>query len=331
MKANPTIHDVAALAGVSKSTAQRALSGHPRCSESARQAVRQAAKKLRYRPDPIFSAMGTRRRIKPQKGLPVAFIESEHTPSHYFEPARTRASQLGYDLQYIHLPSWEGFHNPWKTLYSRGFVGLLIGRVPAPHHKLLRQNTLFPAVCCGRLEPLPYNSVRPAIVSSIRTVWAQLLARHYQRIGAAILRHTIPVEDDFTRYSAVLGCQMESIPKLRQIPALRCAMDDVPGFLHWLKQYRPDAIIGFHAGLYHALRDAGYRIPQDIGFAVLHEGQQHRKLHISGLDQNPTQIAVAAVNMLDQMIRHGERGLPSTPLTVIVESTWIDGRTLRAP
>ncbi|MHB1171714.1 MAG: LacI family DNA-binding transcriptional regulator [Lacisediminihabitans sp.] len=52
-----TIEDVAAAAGVSRSTASRALSGHPAVRPSTREHVSAAAEKLNYRADPIARAL----------------------------------------------------------------------------------------------------------------------------------------------------------------------------------------------------------------------------------------------------------------------------------
>jgi LacI family transcriptional regulator len=52
-----TIEDVAAAAGVSRSTASRALSGHPAVRPDTRERVQAIAEKLNYRADPIARAL----------------------------------------------------------------------------------------------------------------------------------------------------------------------------------------------------------------------------------------------------------------------------------
>jgi LacI family transcriptional regulator len=52
-----TIEDVAAAAGVSRSTASRALSGHPSVRAVTRQKVREAAERLGYQVDPVARAL----------------------------------------------------------------------------------------------------------------------------------------------------------------------------------------------------------------------------------------------------------------------------------
>jgi len=57
----PTIHDVAARAGVSKSLVSLALRGSPRVSESSRRAILDAAAELRYRPNAAARTLADRR------------------------------------------------------------------------------------------------------------------------------------------------------------------------------------------------------------------------------------------------------------------------------
>jgi len=64
MPERPNLLDVAAAAGVSKSTAQRALANDSRCAEKTRSRVRGIAEKMGYVPEPIFAAVGARRRSK---------------------------------------------------------------------------------------------------------------------------------------------------------------------------------------------------------------------------------------------------------------------------
>ncbi len=86
---NPTLTDVACAAGVSRSTAGRALSGHPAVSVAAREKVQAAATSLGYRADPAARALrgGTSRLI----GLVVTnlvnasihqVVERVHTLAH---------------------------------------------------------------------------------------------------------------------------------------------------------------------------------------------------------------------------------------------------------
>jgi len=320
---------VARAAGVGRTTAQRALSNSPRCAAQTRRKVLQAARRLGYKPQPVFAAMGARSRKRLMGDLPLAYLEATDGPRRaggaYFEPARVRAAALGYQLDRIDLDRWGAVARLWDVLYARGYAGVLVGGVREEWHPLLLENTRFPVVCCGRVDPLPFHTVRPAILNGVRKAFQEIARRGYRRIGAAVLRHDPPVADDFSRLAAALACLRELGSLHARIPPLDSGLAGGADLRRWLTEYQPDAVLAFHDGILSGIVEAGYRVPTEIAFASLHRDPDRR---IAGLDQNHAAIAGAAVNLMDQLIRHGDAGIPRTPLTLLVESTWFDGPTL---
>src|SRR5262245_4349118 len=55
----PTLVDVATAAGVSRSTASRAINDHPRVAPEVRQRVLKVVEELDYRPDPTARALAS--------------------------------------------------------------------------------------------------------------------------------------------------------------------------------------------------------------------------------------------------------------------------------
>lgn len=332
MSTSPTIRDVAKAAGVSKSTAQRALVHAVRCGEQTRSKVLAAAKQLGYRPDPVFAAIGSRRRRTGERGTPLAYLESHHNHLRiggpYFVEAEKRAAELGYRLDRIDIDPITSGRRLWSMLYARGFAGAIIGSVRAEQHSLLLENDRFPVVCAGRIDDLPYSTVRPAILSAVRIALRTMKARGYRRIGCAIMRHDPPAEDDYERHAAVLAFQSEECEPSELVPPLRSEINDTNAFLDWFKAHKPEAVLGFHPGMFDWLRSLDIKVPQKVAFASLHTDENNRLRGIAGLDQNYDRIAQGAVNLLDQMIRHGEKGVPSHPVRLEVEATWKDGASL---
>lgn len=330
MPEKPTLRDVATVAGVSKSTAQRALANDPRCAEKTRLKVAATAARMGYVPDPVFAAVGSRRRSRrTDTAAPVAYIVgkkpgTQNVGARYMPHCKNRASELGYRLEEIDLARLEAPHRIWQTLYARGFVGVIIGSVRKDFHEILLANDLFPTVCVGRLDPLPFHTIRPSIQAATRLVWEKTIACGYRRIGATVFSHQPALEDDFARFSTVAGSHLLSFPDEPLIPPLRCGFDEQSEFIPWVKRNKPDAIIGFHDGLIDRLEDAGLRVPEDIGFASLHR----RTRRASGIRENVRACADRAVNFLDQMVRLGERGPAETPINLMIEGTWVDGDSL---
>ena len=332
MPERPNLSDVAAAAGVSKSTAQRVLAYDSRCAKKTREKVLRVAAEMGYVPDPVFAAVGTRRRSKNRKdAAPLAYLVAQTKsgkPSggaNYFPHCKARAEALGYKLELINIAELESPRSLWQILYAKGYVGILVGSVRQEFHDILLTNDLFPTVCVGRLDPLPYHTIRPSIQNGVRTVWQQLVSRGYKRIAAAIFRHNPVLEDDFSRFSTVIGSQLTDFPDDDPIPSLVCDFYEKDSFIPWVEFHKPDAVIGFHDGLLDQLVEAGYRVPEDIGFATLH-GKPSK---VCGLNEDVETCAASAVNFLDQTIRLGERGIPKTPINLMIESKWMDGNTLR--
>lgn len=285
-----------------------------------------------YRPNPLFSTIASRIVAKKLNDVPLAYLDSvypgEKNPgTTYFAHALRRANELGYRLERINLANWKDPENIWKILYARGFAGILLGRTHPKHLQILLQNDVFPVVCCGRIHPLPFHTVRPAITEAIHRLWTKLTQMGYHKIGAAIFRHNVPIEDDFCRHAAVLCCQREVNGQDLPIPPFTGDFKDFKGLIAWIKTHNPEVVIGFGIGTYYALIRAGYRIPEDIGWVGLHR-QPADPEWLSALDQNDSVVGEFALNLIDQMIRHGERGVPLHPLNVSVQPSWVEGQTV---
>ena len=91
---NPTISDVAARAGVSKSTVSAVLNNKPSIKESTRRAVLLAMSDLNYRPSP-----SARRGFRPIDGRSIGFVVKEAANPYYteiLEGIQSVANEAGY-------------------------------------------------------------------------------------------------------------------------------------------------------------------------------------------------------------------------------------------
>ena len=333
---SPTLKDVARAAGVSKSTAQRALAGDPRCAQETRDSVQKIAREVGYRPSPIFSCMGSRNEHKRLDQVPVAYLDfltkaDKSSGMSYFPFVEKRALELGYHLKEFDVRLWDRPEQIWKILYSQGFVGVVLGRVWQRDMPLLLQNELFPVVCCGRLDALPWHTVRSGVVESTHRIFKKLIALGYRKIGVAACRHTPVLEDDFSRHAAVLAAQREIGQEIKSCPPFLGEPRDLKGFMEWFEKNQPEVVVGFHIGQYYGILEAGYRIPEDIGYVTLHSAgiAEHTNQLICGYNQSDSVIGECAMNLLDLLVRHGERGLPRNAQNVLIEPSWSDGDTLR--
>ncbi len=125
------LRDVAARAGVSTSTASRVLSGSPRVSPSAREAVLEASDRLGYRGDRIARALRTRR--TGTVGMLVPDIANPFF-AELIESATRELEAVGVDLLLADSHGSVDAEARWLVgLSERRVDGLLV--VPVHHHR----------------------------------------------------------------------------------------------------------------------------------------------------------------------------------------------------
>jgi LacI family transcriptional regulator len=98
-------------------------------------------------------------------------------------------------------------------------------------------------------------------------------------------------------------------------------------FARWFKASKPDVILGYDPEIIEWLKRLGQSVPADVGFA--HLWTPDTTGNFAGIYHNPPAIGVASVDFLVGMIQRNERGIPTTSQTLLLESTWQDGATLR--
>jgi LacI family transcriptional regulator len=334
MSEGPTIRDIAEKLCLGKSTVQRALTGKGCISSRSRQRVMDAARKLGYRPDPLFSMLGSQRRRLRLSPLRIAYVSrcgfTDSLPPtrigvDLFNVARLRGEILGYNVERVDPGELGAGKRLMDVLYNRGFLGVILGQVRFPDHEAILLNTHLPVVCCGRIDPLPLHTVQPDITQMVRLAWRHMLAAGYRRIGAAICVHAPSIEDDSDRLGAVLQCQEETLRRNERVPPYRGALDDAMALLGWFHRYKPEAVLGFTIGQYYALRDSGLDM-SNIAYASLHTTLD--KAPFAGIQEPEESISTQALNLLDHLIRLRSFGIPHEPLHILLPGCWIDGASL---
>lgn len=159
-------------------------------------------------------------------------------------------------------------------------------------------------------------------------VWREAVKRGYRRIGGCFFSHEPAAEDDLTRIGAALAEQRRFHGDGQEIPPFTGLFRDRDGFARWIREQRPDAVIGFSHGVVWWLRDEGYRVPEDIGFAALNLGRGGVNRPTSGLRHFATRITRAGTEFILMLMEDGEYGIPEEPRTLMVEPTWHEGETL---
>ena len=92
-----------------------------------------------------------------------------------------------------------------------------------------------------------------------------------------------------------------------------------------MKKFKPEAVLAASPETPVFLRELGYRIPRDVAVAST---SPYDTTVDAGIDQCPNVIGQIAAEMLIKQISLNERGEPADPCRILVESRWLDGKSL---
>jgi DNA-binding LacI/PurR family transcriptional regulator len=331
-----TIRDIAAKANVHFSTVGRALSNDPRLSPKTVHRIKAIALEMRYSPDPAVTALSAYRSASRKRTFSgtVAFLTSDTTRDGWkkgpdfirlFQGASQRAKELGYNLEEV----WIGDLGPTpesasRRLYSRGIQGILIA--PSSHHEAqvhLDWNR-FSAV---RLSiTIAYPKLHLATTHqylSMVILMEKLRKLGYHRIALSTPTEKMPDQNWLAGY----WVGQQHMNASDRLPALFTKNLSDQEIRQWLHTWKPDAIVLSDWNVYTIVKEMGWNVPGDIGVAFL-DCPPDSKI-FSGMTQNFNLVGIVAFDHLVATMHRGERGIPSLPVRLLVEGTWVEGTTVR--
>lgn len=335
---------IAKASGVSKATACNVLRSNPGPSADTRERVLRIAREMGYVPDARMGTLMARvRDAKAKDAVPIAWLNTNfeekcweaykfHSP--YLEGARERALKSGYRIETI----WAG--QPGMTMrrlsqmiYQRGITGVIV--TPPARHLRLRWDKL----ACVALEPnflAPrFDRVMADIPYNLFLTLKMLRRYGYRRIG--VFLYDSLGERSYRSCHAVSRYFHDNIPPDEVIPpnffAVKRGWTGEPPFrealLPWVRQYKPDVIVGYCAELEEILTTAGYDVPHEIGVVTL--ATDDDLMDWAGINSRRREIGAATMGQLISHLDHGEFGIPATAENIMIRGTWHNGRTLIVP
>ena len=337
--------------GFAVSTISMALRDDSSIPSATCQKIQDRAREMGYQPNPLLAALASKHFSSKQSGgTPIAYLrfsnlrlEDEVFTQRIIEIQEEHARKLGYRLEAFKVSDFQDGKEAGRILFSRGYQGILL----ETHFQL----DMLPGMDWNRFAVVGWgegmeessDSSRPmlsrAIVNhfgSVKNTWAEVSKRGYRKIGFVLFSVSETLDEDQIRFGAALTC-LERTPLDRRVPTLFLELNfyeiDSRRLGKWARRHRPDAIIGFNGTISLALKHEGFRIPEDIGFASLHVDVDAQTLlglkqRDSGMKEMRTKSMLAAVELLDQQIRHRQYGFPQEPRTMMIDAEWIEGTTL---
>ena len=337
MKRRPTIYDIAAKVGCHFSTVSLALRNHPKIPAVTRNKIKKAAKDLDYQPDPMLSALTAyRRAIHPSENLAtIAWVTNHSTRNHWrewprtmdhFQGATAQAKVRGYKLEefWLREPGMTS-DRASNILKTRNISGLLFPLQEESCSIDLHWND-FSAVTIGHslIEP-ELHVVANHEYRTIAKLMAELARRGYSRYGLVESEKCEQRVDHNWLAAFLMEQRLQSEKNL--VEPLILHKWDAKAFHSWLKKEKPDVVITKYGKILPHLNCLGIKVPEDLEVALhsIPEGLTE----FSGMKQNSYLLGVMAVDFLVDMLHRNERGVPAIAQRLLIESTWVEGKTLR--
>lgn len=339
----PTLREIARRAGVSHTTVSLSLRNDPSIPADTRERLHRLADDMGYRSNALVSALMSqlRQRQRPSQSEVVGFLTGgatadewkQHSASiGFYEGARARAPELGLRLEPFWLgPSGTLAPQTLRMLRARAIRGNLIAPFPTAHYP---QNLDWENLICVALGyAFKEQSLHRATHHHFRgtfTAFEQLHRLGYQRIAL-----TLDAGQNTRVGYSWLGGYLAAAHMLgaaKLAPHFTADPVDHGAMKRWLRQVRPDAVIGFGPKQYFSLREAGCDIPGKTAFAALDVRQTliANVSQVAGIDQNLAAIGATATEILAEQIYHNEMGLTPRPVLRMIEGFWVDGVTAPA-
>jgi LacI family transcriptional regulator len=334
-----SMQNIADAAGVSRMAVSYALRNNPKVPVATREHIKKIAERLGYRPDPLIQRLSVHlanARRSPHAGC-IGYITTDRTKSawHWIPAYRTafdalveRAEQLGYRIEEFWLGE-EGMSAAKlsRILVHRGVAGIIIAPVPgglkAPRLKWAE----FASVALGysMRAPAVHRVVNHQLHTGLEVI-RQLQSLGYQRIGLCVSCDQNERVDNAWLHAMLF--HHANVTRSRQVVSHIPDELTSEGILRWVKDERPDCLLVQDQQVRGYLVDAGYRVPEDMGVVMLDHNAANEP-DFAGMKQRHDKIGAACVDLLVAQIHRNEKGLPSAPLTVMIDGEWVPGTTVR--
>lgn len=332
-----TLRDIARESGFSKTAVWMAMNGKPGLPEATKEKIQNTAAEMGYRPNAAYREMlrqvraGESVSYRSTLGLLHAFDvpdPEKYIPYHasIIDGLERRANEHGYyvDRFWVNEPNLSGDRLS-NIMLSRGIQGVAILPMPS-HRSIALQWDKFAAVAVGyTLIDATVNRVNVNNQQAMALCMCKLFELGYKKMGL-VLRTDY---ENSRRYELTAPYMwMQSFKKPKDVtPYFIADPKNRTAFLKWFRKYQFDSLVTAHSCIVKWLRDEGYTIPGDVGVVFPTPVEDYQDF--SHINQEPTRIGSAVVDMLIAQLNRGEFGVPRNLKSLHIDVTYQDGVSTR--
>jgi DNA-binding LacI/PurR family transcriptional regulator len=152
----------------------------------------------------------------------------------------------------------------------------------------------------------------------------QLYRRGYRRIGLCLSKDG-NLRLDHSWLQALAYHQLRTPRKNWVKPLVLPSVTDKQ-MLRWIKEEKPDCILGQFEWIPQAVEKAGYDVPGEIAVSLF--SVEYAEPGVAGMDQRFYLTGETACDVVVGQHYRNEKGIPATPHTLMIEGIWTEGRTV---
>ncbi len=338
MRPNPSLSEIAAEAGVSRYTVSLALRQSPRVSDDSRRKVELAAKKLGYRPNPTLSALMRSIRWKGRQhrltslALVMMVDKPQWTGKHRYladitSGAKARCEEAGFAFErFLVEPGRPNARHLQHVLDSRGVDGVIIAPLPKIGSTLGLNYDKLAYVSIGQtLTEVPTHRMETATFLNIRKALTHAMELGWRRPGLMLSNRMNDALETMVlgAYLGFLHGRGADHPPPLIFDERELSRDMVAD---WIRRHEVDAVLTSRSIVATWLREAGFRLGEDVALAHLDCPADNREL--AGINQRLHEVGASAVDVLGELIHANARGVPAVAKIVEIEGEWRDGASM---
>lgn len=331
------MRDLAREAGVSVSAVSLALRNSPKVSPEKRKEIAVIAKRMGYVKDgrvtELMEHLRTFRAKKQLASVAILVLDFGKADLKMYPRIESLISGIeaeakdnGYGVDIMFLEDMKVSPKRLRNiLTARGIKGVVVLPFQSGVGKLDLDLSGFCVSTAGYsiINPM-LNRACPDYLQMMDELLEQICRLGYQRIGFIMTYVSGGVGHKL--YSSAYLYYSTKIEDSLLIPILPRRDIDLDGIKKWMDQYKPDVVIS-SGKIYRVLLDLGYSIPKDLGFASLEILADHREA--SGVDHRFELVGREALKLSFSDINLNNPGIPEHPKTVLIDSHFKPGNTLR--